>query len=78
MAAPLVILSVGLHRLRLIISDVFVSAAGAAVIVALLAVLVSVAALAQLWQTGDRGWDRAIAGLLFGLACLAPFAWYGA
>ncbi len=76
-AVPLVIISIALHRLRMITSDVFLSAAGAAAIVALLAVVVSVVALAHLWQSGDRGWDKAFAGLLFGLVCLAPFVWYG-
>ena len=76
-AVPLVIISVLLHRLRLTTSDVFLVAALAAGLVALIAVLVSVLALARLWQTGDVGWGKAFSGLLLGLLCLLPFAWYG-
>ena len=76
-AVPLVIISVALHRFRLITSDLFLAAAVAAGIVALVALLVSLIALARLWQTGDRGWSRALSGLVFSLLCLAPFAWYG-
>jgi hypothetical protein len=76
-AVPLVVISVLLHRFRLITSDLFLAAAAAAGIVALLALLVSLIALARLWQTGDQGWPRALTGLVFSLLCLAPFAWYG-
>jgi hypothetical protein len=76
-AVPLVVISVLLHRFRLITSDLFLAAAAAAGVVALLALLVSLIALARLWQTGDRGWPRALTGLVFSLLCLAPFAWYG-
>lgn len=76
-AVPLVVISVLLHRFRLITSDVFVVAAMAAGLVALLAVLIALIALARLWQTGDRGWGKALAGLLFGVLCLLPYAWYG-
>lgn len=74
---PLVVISVALHRFRLIASDLFLAAAAAAGIVALLALLVSLIALARLWHTGDQGWPRALTGLVFALLCLAPFAWYG-
>ena len=74
---PLVVISVLLHRFRLITSDLFLAAAAAAGIVALLALLVSLIALARLWQTGDQGWPRALTGLVLSLLCLAPFAWYG-
>ena len=76
-AVPLVIMSVLLHRFRLITSDLFLVAALAAGLVAALAVLISLIALARLWQTGDRGWGRALAGLLFGTLSLLPYAWYG-
>ncbi|MCR6673477.1 DUF1499 domain-containing protein [Devosia ginsengisoli] len=76
-AIPLVIISVLLHRFGLITSDLFLVAVLAAGLVALLAVLAAVIALARLWQTGDRGWDKALAGLLFGTLSLLPFAWYG-
>jgi hypothetical protein len=76
-AIPLVIISVLLHRFRLITSDLFLVAAVAAGLVALLAVLTALIALARLWQTGDRGWGGALAGLLFGALSLSPYAWYG-
>ncbi|MBS3849282.1 DUF1499 domain-containing protein [Devosia sp. BSSL-BM10] len=76
-AVPLVIISVLLHRLRLISSDLFLTTTIGAALVALLAVLCAVIALARLWQTGDQGWSKALFGLFFGLLCLAPFAWYG-
>lgn len=76
MAVPLVVISVLLHRLRLITSDLFVVTALAACLVALLAVAIALIALARLWQTGDRGWDRALVGLLFGLSSLLPYGWY--
>ena len=76
-AVPLVITSVGLHWLRLITSDLFVVVALAAGAVALLAVLAALIALARLWQTGDQGWGRALAGLSLGAISLLPYAWYG-
>ena len=76
-AVPLVIISVLLHRFRVIASDVFLVVALAAGLVALLAVLAAIVALARLWQSGDQGWGRALAGLLFGTLSLLPFAWYG-
>lgn len=76
-AVPLVVVSVLLHRFRLITSDLFLVAALAAGLVALLAVVTALIALARLWQTGDQGWGRALAGLLFGAVSLLPYAWYG-
>ncbi len=76
-SVPLVIISVLLHRFRLITSDLFLVAALAAGLVALVAVLTALIALARLWQTGDQGWGRALAGLLFGAISLLPYAWFG-
>jgi hypothetical protein len=76
-AVPLVIISVLLHRFRLVTSDLFLVAAMAAGLVAMVAVLTALIALARLWQTGDQGWGRALAGLLFGTLSLVPYAWYG-
>lgn len=76
-AVPFVILAVLLHRFRLITSDLFLVAALAAGLTGLAAVLMSIVALARLWQTGDQGWGRALTGLLFGAISLLPHAWYG-
>ncbi|WP_171015767.1 DUF1499 domain-containing protein [Devosia sp. FKR38] len=74
---PLVVLSVLLHRFGLVSGDRFLVIIGLGGVVALLAVTVSLMALARLWQTGDRGWNRALFGLILGLVCLAPYLWYG-
>ncbi|MHA6729435.1 DUF1499 domain-containing protein [Devosia sp. A369] len=76
-AVPLVIISVLLHRFRLITSDVFLVVALVAGAVALLAVLTALVALGRLWQTGDRGWGLGFAGLFLGALCLLPYGWYG-
>ena len=76
LALPLVVLPVALHHLRLITSDLFLVAAFLALAASALAVLVALVALARLWQTGDRGWGRAVAGLALGGLCLLPFIWY--
>ncbi len=76
-AVPLVVLSVLLHRFGLVSGDRFLVIIGLGGVVALLAVTVSLMALARLWQTGDRGWNRALFGLILGLVCLAPYLWYG-
>jgi hypothetical protein len=77
LALPLTIIPPLLHRERFITSDVFMIVVLVAALVALLALLVSLVALARLWHTGDRGWDRALSGLVLSLLCLAPFAWFG-
>lgn len=77
-SVPLVIISVLLHRFRVITSDLFLVAALAAGLVAMVAVLTALIALARLWQTGDQGWGRALVGLLLGAMSLLPYGWYGA
>jgi hypothetical protein len=76
-AVPLIVISVVLHRFRLITSDLFLVTAGLAGTAALLALVVSLVALARLWQSGDQGWNRALLGLVLALLCLLPFGWYG-
>ena len=77
LAVPLVILPVAMHHLGLIDSPSFFNVAMVALGLCLLTVLLAVLALVRLWFSGDRGWDKALAGLFFGLVCLAPFAYYG-
>jgi hypothetical protein len=74
-ALPLVVLPVFMHRERLIDSAAFHVVEIAAAAVALLGLLVSIAAFIRLWNSGDRGWDRAVFGFIVSLICLAPFAW---
>ena len=76
LAVPLLVLPVLMHRERFLDSAVFTVVAGFAAAVAGLAVLVALVALARLWQTGDRGWGLALAGLVLGALSLAPFLWY--
>src|SRR5690606_14790914 len=44
---------------------------------AVVTVIVSLAALARLWQTGDQGRGRALFGLFFGLLGLLPYGYFG-
>jgi hypothetical protein len=76
-SVPLVVMSVLLHRLRIIPSDIFLVAIVVAGLVAALAILTALIALARLWQTGDQGWGRALSGFLFGAIALLPYLYYG-
>jgi hypothetical protein len=76
-AIPLAIIPVFMHRGGVIGSGVFEVTEAVAVGFALLAFILSVGAFARIWTTGDRGWGRAVTGLLLSLVCLAPVG-YGA
>ncbi|MBE7733958.1 DUF1499 domain-containing protein [Devosia faecipullorum] len=78
LALPLVLLPVLMHREGFIDASIFLVLILFAGAVAALAVLVALGALARLWVSGDRGWARALGGLVLGLICLLPFAYYGA
>lgn len=77
LALPVTILPVFLHRERLITSSEFVAVELVALVFAVLAILLATGAFVRLWVTGDRGWGKAFAGIVFGLICLAPFGWFG-
>lgn len=77
-ALPLVLIPVLMHREGFIDAPVFLVLILFAGAIAALAVLVALGALARLWISGDRGWARALGGLVLGLICLLPFAYYGA
>ena len=77
LALPVTIVPVFLHREQMIASGDFVVTEAVAAGLAALAVFLALGAFARLWVTGDRGWGRAASGLLFGIACLLPFAWLG-
>jgi hypothetical protein len=78
LAVPLVVIPVLLHHLRLIGGEVFIAAITIGGVEAALGLLVSLVALGHLWQSGDRGWDKALAGLALSLLCLLPYGYYGA
>lgn len=74
-AVPLAVIPVVLHRQQVVSTEAFHAMELVALVVALVALLVSLGALVRLWITGDRGWDRAFGGLVLSLVCLAPFAY---
>ncbi len=76
-ALPLMVIPVWMHRNQMLPSETFQTILAVAVGSALLAVILGLGAYIRLWQTGDRGWGRATAGLFLGLLCLSPLA-YGA
>jgi hypothetical protein len=81
LALPLTIVPVLLHREQFVTSDQFAATEVVALAVAAAAIVAAVGGLARIWITGDRGWGRAIRGLLLGLVCLAPIgycAWLAA
>jgi len=75
LSLPLAAVPVLLHHRQAIDSARFQLVETIALGVALLALLVSILAIARLWRSGDRGWDRAFAGLFLSLLCLAPFGY---
>lgn len=71
-AIPLAVIPVFMHRSGAIGSTPFEVTEAVAIGVALLAFALSIGAFARIWTTGDRGWGRAVTGLLLSLICLAP------
>lgn len=76
-AVPLTVLPVLLHREQMIGSSDFVIVETVAAAIAALAVFLALGAFGRLWITGDRGWGKAVWGLVFGLVCLLPFGFFG-
>ena len=76
-AVPLTVIPVFMHREQMIGSSDFAIIEAVAAGIALLAVILALGAFGRLWLTGDRGWGRAVWGLIFGILCLLPFAWLG-
>lgn len=75
LALPLTIVPVLLHREQFVTSADFTIMEAVAAGIATLALIAAVGAFGRLWITGDRGWGKAISGLLLALVCLAPFAY---
>lgn len=67
---PVILLTVGLHRLGLIEYEVAYATLTAGLAVALLGALVAGAAFVVIWNEGLRGLGRAIAAFLIGVAVL--------
>lgn len=75
LAVPLTIIPVFMHRAQMVSSGDFAVIEAVAAGLATLAVILALGAFVRLWITGDRGWGRAVWGLIFGGLCLLPFAW---
>lgn len=71
-ALPLAVIPVFMHRQMLISSPVFTLIFAVAILLAIGAVVLSLAAFVRLWNTGDRGWGRSVQALILGLAISAP------
>lgn len=71
-AAPLLVLSVVLHRTGAIGTDAFEICLAIATLLGGSAVLLGIAAYGRLWFTGDKGWGRASFGLFAGTVASLP------
>jgi hypothetical protein len=74
LALPIEIISVFMHRQRMIPSDTFTLLFGLGLILAVLAIIVSVVAFVRLWRTGFRGWAHTLEALVLGLVLASPIA----
>jgi hypothetical protein len=74
-AFPLAILSVWMHRQGVIESAGFQLVAVLTMACAALGLGLGLVAFVRLWFTGDRGWGRAVTGVMLGVICLAPVAY---
>lgn len=75
LAVPLVVIPVLMHHNGSLESDAFFLIEMIAALIALLAVVCGLVALIRLWQTGDRGWGKALGGIVVAALCLSPFAY---
>ncbi|HEY8595577.1 MAG TPA: DUF1499 domain-containing protein [Devosiaceae bacterium] len=78
LAFPIAIGAVFAHRALLLTSEHFLFVETGAMALGALAVLFGLVAMVRLWFTGDRGWRRAIAGIVLGGVCLSPLAYAAA
>lgn len=74
LALPFEIIPVLMHRERMVASDTFTLLFGIGLALAFLAILAGLIALVRLWQTGFRGWDKALQALILGLIMVSPVA----
>lgn len=76
-AIPLGVFPIFMHRVGTISSEAFSLIEMLALSIALGAVLLALSAFVQLWYSGDKGWWRAVSGLIFGSLCLLPLVYIG-
>lgn len=72
LALPLEVIPVLMHRERMIASDSFAILFALGLVLAAIAVIVSLIAFVRLWQSGFRGWGRTFLGLILGAALVSP------
>ncbi len=72
LALPFEIIPIFMHRERMVAGDTFTLLFGIGLVLALLAILTGLVALVRLWQTGFRGWDKALQALILGLVLVSP------
>ena len=72
LALPLEVIPVLMHRERMIASDSFAVLFTLGLVLAAIAVIVSLIAFVRLWQSGFRGWGRTFLGLVLGAALVSP------
>jgi Protein of unknown function (DUF1499) len=77
LALPVIVIAAFMHRGRIIDSPTFMAAAGAGVVLGLIALAVGLIAYMRIWITGDRGWRPATIGVATGLICLVPLVMAG-
>ena len=61
-----------MHRRELITTETFHLVGVLSLSLATLALLLGLAAFAELWFSGDKGWGKAFAGIVLGAFCLSP------
>jgi hypothetical protein len=71
-ALPLVVVSIFFHRAAAMPTVAFELVAAVGTLLAALAVIAALVAFVRLWISGDKGWGRAVTGLVFGGLCLLP------
>jgi hypothetical protein len=71
-ALPLVVVSIFFHRAGAMPTVAFELVAAVGTLLAALAIVAALVAFVRLWISGDKGWGRAVTGLVFGALCLLP------
>jgi hypothetical protein len=71
-ALPLVVVPIFFHRAGAMPTVAFELVEAVGTLLAALAVVAALVAFVRLWISGDKGWGRAVTGLVFGALCLLP------